>query len=165
MQAATIDANATTQPVRHRPGSEGYVTSQERLGPPIQEQWRERIAWDAFSYYPVLSLVEKYVKEHLHDPDAITMREVARLTHYDYRYFSTYFKDKVGIGFSEWLRLLHVDRAAFLLSHRRVGIERAAQDAGFGSVRTCERAFKRFCGLTPAKFRALSRPRPISTSE
>jgi len=125
-----------------------------RPGPPILRRWSERIARDAFRYYPTLTLVRTYVEEHLHDPAAITMKEVARVVSYDYRYFSRYFKDKVGLGFPEWLRLMQVDRAAHLLAHSHVSVEQVAHDAGFRSVRTLQRAFKRFCGLTPAEFRS-----------
>ncbi len=82
------------------------------------------------------------------------MTEVARVASYDYRYFSTYFRDKVGLGFPEWLRLMQVHRAAFLLAQSSVSVKQVAHDAGFRSVRTFQRAFQRFCGLTPTEFRS-----------
>ena len=103
-----------------------------------------------------MSAVADYVRAHL--TDRITLAAAARVARLERKYFSTYFRSKVGISFSEWVRLLRVARAKRLIETREASIPRVAFASGFPDVRTFERAFKRFVGVPPAVYRASVRP-------
>lgn len=109
-----------------------------------------------FTYYPRLSAVAEYVRAHLTDP--LDLADVSRVAGLERKYFSAYFRLKVGISFTEWLRQLRVTRAKELMESREVSIPRLAFSSGFRDVRTFERAFKRLVGMPPAAYRASVRP-------
>ncbi len=109
----------------------------------------------AFAYYPRLCAVAEHVRAHL--TSRITLTEVSQVAGLERKYFSAYFRSKVGISFTEWLRLLRVSRAKELMKVRDVSIPRLAYASGFRDVRTFERAFKRFVGVTPVTYRASAR--------
>ncbi len=116
----------------------------------------ERIAWPSFSYYPQLHRVRRYVEDHLNEP--ITLRDAARVACLEYKYFSSFFRNKVNITFAEWLRVKRVMRSAELFRIHDITVCQAAHEAGFRSLRTFERAFKRIIGMTPAEFKSCVRP-------
>jgi len=110
----------------------------------------------AFAYYPRLSAVAEYVGAHL--TDHISLAAASEVAGLERKYFSVYFRSKVGISFSEWLRFLRVTRAKNLMEVREASIPRLAYASGFRDVRTFERAFKRLVGVPPAMYRASVRP-------
>jgi len=115
-----------------------------------------RLNGGAFAYYPRLSAVAEYVGAHL--TDRITLAAASQVAGLERKYFSVYFRSKVGISFSEWLHSLRVTRAKELMEVRDASIPRLAYASGFHDVRTFERAFKRFVGMPPATYRASVRP-------
>lgn len=125
-------------------------------GSPIQQQWVERIVWRSFSYYPRLGKVRRYLEEHMHDK--LTLCDAARIASCESKYFSSYFHAKVNVRFTDWVRLVRVAEAARLLRTEDITVYQAARQAGFGNIRALERAFQRFCGVTPGKYKAHARP-------
>jgi transcriptional regulator GlxA family with amidase domain len=115
-----------------------------------------RLNGAALAYYPRLCAVAKYVRAHL--TDRITLTDVSRVADLERKYFSAYFYSKVGISFTEWLRLVRVTRSKDLMEAREASIPRLAFASGFRDVRTFERTFKRIVGVPPAMFRASVRP-------
>jgi len=115
-----------------------------------------RLNGHALAYYPRLCAVVDYVRAHLADP--ITLIDVSHVAGLETKYFSAYFRSKVGISFTRWLRLLRVNRAKELMELRDASIPRLAFASGFRDVRTFERAFKRLVGVPPAMYRASVRP-------
>jgi AraC-like DNA-binding protein len=106
----------------------------------------------ALRYYPALDRVDQYVHAHISHP--LSLQDAARVAHLERKYFSAFFRSKVGIPFREWLRLLRIRRAMELMRVRWELIPRIAFAAGFGDVRSFERAFKRVTGMTPEAFRS-----------
>ena len=123
---------------------------------PLASGPQDRVHPQAFSYYGRLTPVRAYVDTHLSQP--LSLEAAARLAGLERKYFSAYFHSKVGTTFSEWLRIVRVDRAMELLRAHDDTIIRVAFASGFRDVRTFERAFKRHIGLSPSVFRASVRP-------
>jgi len=111
---------------------------------------------NAFSYYPKLGAVADYVRVHIRD--GLTLKSAAGVAGYERKYFSAFFHSKVGITWTEWLRLLRVKRAMDRMREREDSIPRIAFGVGFRDVRTFERAFKRYVGVPPMIYRASVRP-------
>lgn len=107
-------------------------------------------------YYPRLRAVADYVGHHLDRHIALT--DVARVAGLERKYFSTYFHSKSGIRFTEWLRQLRVNRAKDLIEHEDYSIPRLAFASGFRDLRSFERAFKRYVGMSPSVYRTAVRP-------
>jgi len=111
---------------------------------------------EAFTYYDRLSPVLEFVTAHVSTP--ISLDAAAKLAGLERKYFSAFFHSKVGATFTEWVRILRVSRAMELMRVRDDSIVRIAFAAGFRDVRTFERAFKRYVGLSPKAYRASVRP-------
>lgn len=111
---------------------------------------------EAFSYYGRLTPVLEFVEAHVAKP--ISLADAAKLAGLERKYFSVFFHSKVGTTFSEWLRIVRVTRAMELMRAHDASIPRIAFAAGFRDVRTFERAFKRYVGVSPKAYRASVRP-------
>lgn len=96
------------------------------------------------AYYPRLTRVVQYVAARVGDP--LSLAEIAKVACLERKYFSTYFRSKVGMTFTQWLRLVRVKRAMELMRTSDRSIGQVARNAGFRDVRTFERAFKRQAG-------------------
>jgi AraC-like DNA-binding protein len=116
----------------------------------------QRFHHEAFSYYHRLSPVLQFVTANVTTP--ISLGAAAKLAGLERKYFSAFFHSKVGATFSEWLRIVRVDRATELLRAHDETIIRVAFASGFRDVRTFERAFKRYVGVSPRAYRASVRP-------
>ena len=127
------------------------------------EETVERIAWQSLSYYPPLDRVRRYVEGHLNE--RITLRDAARVACLEYKYFSSFFHNRVNIRFTEWLRVERVMRSAELFRIQDITVAQAAREVGFRNRRTFERAFKRMIGITPAEFKSCVRPRNVAITK
>ena len=110
----------------------------------------------AFTYYGRLKKIRDFVNENY--AEEIPLQKAAQIAAMERTYFSTFFRQKVGITFSEWLRLLRVSRAIEMISTSNYSISHVAFAVGFGDLRTFERAFKQYTGKTPSEFKRSQRP-------
>jgi len=117
---------------------------------------------ESFSYYERLGRVRQYVESHL--SDGVTSSAAAVVACLEPSYFSCYFRQRVGIGFTQWVRQRQIKTAQRLLEERDCVISEVAFTAGFRSVRTFERWFQRFVGVTPLDFKLRSRPSATGSS-
>lgn len=116
----------------------------------------QRFHHEAFFYYDRLSPVLQFVTAHVSKP--ISLDAAAKLAGLERKYFSAFFHSKVGVTFTEWIRILRVRRASELMRAHDDSIPRIAFAAGFQDVRTFERAFKRYVGMSPKAYRASVQP-------
>lgn len=116
----------------------------------------ERFNQGAFAYYDRLTPVLQFVTAHLATP--ISLEDAAKLAGLERKYFSAFFHSKVGTTFTDWIRILRVRRSMELMRAHDHSIPRIAFAAGFGDVRTFERAFKRYVGVSPTAYRSSVRP-------
>jgi len=101
----------------------------------------------AFFFCPRLARVKRHVDEHYAQP--ISLAEAAQIAALERTYFCKYFHSKVGICFAEWVTRVRISRALLMLMSHDHGITDLAFAVGFKDLRTFERAFKKFAGLTP----------------
>jgi two-component system response regulator YesN len=120
--------------------------------PEAEEPSPNRTASAAPTYYPRLKRVDEYVRQHLSDP--ITLRDAARIAALEPKYFSKYFKDKIGTTFTNWLHDKRIEEAKRILSTESISIQRLGYVVGYSNPRTFRSAFKKRTGLTPSEFKA-----------
>ena len=111
----------------------------------------DKINHGAFLYYDRLRRVESYVSNNLANP--ITLEEIAGVAGLSPAYFSTFFHAKAGITFKTWLTGLRLQRAKELLQRKNIQITQAAQESGFQSLRSFQRAFKKQLGISARDFK------------
>ncbi|WP_135555140.1 helix-turn-helix transcriptional regulator [Paenibacillus cymbidii] len=75
-------------------------------------------------------------------------------------YLSTYFKEKTGTNFIDYLNSLRIRKAKQLLLHSDLKIHEISSRLGYQSVNSFIRMFKRLTGLSPGEYRksALTAP-------
>lgn len=111
---------------------------------------------EAFTYYERLAKIKQVVEASF--PRTIPLNEAADVACLERKYFSRYFRAKVGVSFTAWQKALKIQRATEILRSHDESISRVASLVGFRSVRTFERAFKDRLGVPPAKYRNRMRP-------
>lgn len=102
----------------------------------------------ALFYYRRLARVREFVCCNY--TQEITLRKAAEVAAMETTYFATFFREKVGISFFDWLRRFRVERANELLLKNELSVAEVAFEVGFGSIRTFERVFKASTGMTPS---------------
>ncbi len=105
----------------------------------------------AFTYYPRLKRLHQYVEQNYSVP--ISLKEAAGIAALESSYFSSYFRAKVGITFTGWLRQVRVKKAMELMKSRDLSITEVAYEVGFADPTTFGRAFKKHTRMTPREFK------------
>ncbi len=111
---------------------------------------------EVFDYYPRLNRLRQYVEQSYSEP--IPLKKAARIVALESSYFSSYFRAKVGITFTVWLRRVRVEKAMELMKAKDFSIAEVAEAVGFKDLRTFERAFKQYLRKTPREFKKSVRP-------
>lgn len=96
-----------------------------------------------------------WVFSHIQDNYAsdITLRDVAAASGYEYCYLSKLLKGCTGMTFADFLNGHRVNRARYLLENTALGIAEIAMQAGFGTLRSFNRAFLKQAGQPPREYR------------
>lgn len=111
---------------------------------------------EAFGYYQRLERVRDFVIANL--DESITLAQAAEVAAMERTYFSSFFHEKVGVTFREWLQYLRISRALEMISEKDYSITEVAFAVGFEELSTFQKAFKRWTSLTPRDFKRLARP-------
>jgi len=114
------------------------------------------INWRSFDYYPPLHRIKIYTEEHY--LEEIPLPCAAAVAGMEPTYFSSFFRRKVGIRFTDWLWCVRIAHAVRLLSRRDEPIRDIALAVGFHDMRTFQRAFKRVTNMTARAFKGRVHP-------
>lgn len=99
---------------------------------------------------PIAAAV-RYLRRHFRE--AVTLGDVSEQAGFHPSYFSSVFKQEMGIGFSEYLTNLRLDAVCTALLHTNDTIKKVAADAGFVDYQHFCKTFKKHNGVSPAAFR------------
>ena len=102
---------------------------------------------------PLIDRVLAYADEHLKEQLALT--DVAKQVQRSPFHLSRLFRQETGLTLREYINRRRVAEAKSLLENRKKSIIDTAYEAGFSSLRSFNRAFKRYTGTTPAAYRKL----------
>lgn len=112
---------------------------------------------NALSYYLSLRRVKDHVDKH--STEHLSLQKAAKVACLEPRYFSKYFHKKVGVTFSCWRTLLRLAEAQKLISTADFSISYVAHAVGYEDIRSFERSFKKYTGITPREFKKSAAPR------
>ncbi|UUZ95470.1 helix-turn-helix domain-containing protein [Paenibacillus sp. P25] len=100
---------------------------------------------------PITSYVIDYMEKH-YDGE-VTLESMAEKLNITSGYLSTYFKEKTGVNFLDYLNDLRIRKAKEMLLHSSFKIQDVARKAGYHNMNSFNRMFKKFSGITPSEFR------------
>ena len=93
----------------------------------------------------------EYIENNL--DKEISIRKLAKLCNYNEHYFSTYFKECMGMSPSKYINQLKLDKARFMIVGSDKSITQIAEELGFNSIHYFSRVFKSETGILPADYR------------
>lgn len=95
--------------------------------------------------------VTEYVESHYGED--ISLELLAEKLNITGAYLSTYFKEKNGINFSDYINNYRMDRAKEMLENTQLKIQEISERVGYHNVNSFIRMFKKVTGIPPGEFR------------
>jgi len=92
---------------------------------------------------------------HEHYDQELSIEYFAGLTNMSIGHFSRTFKEEVGEKFVEYIAKCRLNRAKHLLVETDLKMDEIAEKVGYWGRNSLIRAFRRYEGITPAKYRTL----------
>ena len=102
--------------------------------------------------HPFLMAKQFMEKQYM---DNISLEQVASIAGFSPNYFSSQFKQEIGMGFQDYLTMLRINRAKELLRSTNLSISEVCYQVGYQDIRTFNRVFKRVAALRPGEFKKL----------
>lgn len=99
----------------------------------------------------ITSFVMDYVEEHYSED--ISLEIMGAKLNITGGYLSSYFKEKTGMNFSEYINALRIDKAKQFLQNTDIKIHEVANKVGYFNVNSFIRMFKKIVGITPGEYR------------
>ncbi len=94
-----------------------------------------------------------FLEENFNDTE-LSLAEVSEELSYNPKYLSHIFKEKMGMGFSEYLRMLRIKQAILLFDHGIDSVKNVAYLCGFADPLYFSSVFKKEIGLSPKEYKA-----------
>lgn len=107
-------------------------------------------AMDSSYYGQIIYKVQDYLKSNYR---SATLEEAATIVNLSPNYLSKIFKEKSGVGFSEYLNRVRMEKAAKLLLDISNKHYEIADRIGYDNPKNFSRAFKQYYHVTPREFR------------
>ncbi len=102
-------------------------------------------------YQPVMKNALRYIEGHYREN--ISLGQVAKYVGLNPTYFSTLFKQEMGINFSQYLTKKRIDEACRLLLETNMSLVAVAAELGFDNQSYFSRIFKQQLGVSPKLYR------------
>lgn len=93
----------------------------------------------------------RFVEEHFRED--CSLDALARVMGYDYAYLSRYFRKTTGIAYNTYVNHFRLSQACYLMENPELPLIRCASESGFASLRSFNRIFRDYMGLTPTQYR------------
>ena len=120
--------------------------------PVLREFFLENKSWSKMrSHSQLLQDVFRYIEEHF--PEEITLKSAAAAIGCSYVYLSRAFSGAVGLPFTTYVNRFRIIQSLRVLKGSDVTVTEAAYECGFGSVRSYNRSFQKYLGMTPREYR------------
>lgn len=110
----------------------------------------ELVENDSDDLHSLKALVTYCTQNYTKDLSLAMLEEELHISRY---YISHLFSDKLGIGFIDYINSLRVSLACRMLRHTAKSVTEIGGEAGFGTLRTFNRAFQKQMGCTPGEYR------------
>lgn len=100
-----------------------------------------------------IRVAKQYMQTHY--MEGISLEEIARIAGFSPGYFSSLMKREMGIGFSEYLIQLRMEKAKELLKGSNKNIKDICGQVGYSDLKHFNALFKKYTGIKPGEYRKL----------
>ena len=108
---------------------------------------------NTLSYNATLRNILKYCSKNFKDD--LTLDILADELHISKYHISHLLNKRLSMNFNEYINALRINEACYLLEKSDFKITDIAEDVGFGSIRSFNRAFGDIMKMTPTEYKAL----------
>lgn len=130
---------------------ESFAFEDSAKGNSVWDFAPEGVNQDSFRYHLRLGKVQEFVLKNY--SEQMSLSKVARIAALEKSYFSSFFHKKVGVTYNNWLQSLRIAKAIEMMRARNDSVTEICFAVGFGDLRTFERAFKKWTGVTPREYK------------
>lgn len=116
----------------------------------LDQKYQVKEETNSTYYEQIVDMVKKYIEKHYKEA---SLEEAAVLVNLSPNYLSKIFKDKCGVGFSEYLVKTRMEKACELLNDIRYKGYDIAYYIGYDNPKNFSRAFKAYFGMSPKEYR------------
>lgn len=95
--------------------------------------------------------IKKYIEDNFSD-FSLSCEKISREFSYNKNYVSTVFKKKFGVGISEYIRTVRIQRAVALIEQNFSSVKEIAYRCGFCDQLYFSKVFKEKIGISPKKY-------------
>ncbi|MEE0946074.1 MAG: AraC family transcriptional regulator [Acutalibacteraceae bacterium] len=96
------------------------------------------------------SLIDYCNNNYMND---IHLSDLEEQLHTNKYYISHIFKNKIKMGFNEYIHTLRIKRACDLLNKNELTVTEIASEVGYNSLRSFNRSFQQIKGMTPSQYK------------
>lgn len=117
----------------------------------LQTEYNEQLYWyrENLEIQNIIPAI-KYIDEHIHDP--LKIKDLASLCGYTSNYFSTTFKNCMGLSPIKYIHTKKITLAKSLLISGDLNITQISEKLGFDNIHYFSRIFKKIIGITPKMY-------------
>ena len=144
--------------------NENYIREKEGIGNPAITKgalytliglFYEQLDFNAPSSYAdrhaLLGKIFEFVEEN--KESAFTLTDMAERLEYSPVYLSRFFHENAGIPFRDYVLMVKMNHACWLLKTTREGVLDIALRCGYSSTSSFNRIFKQIIGMSPLEYR------------
>lgn len=104
---------------------------------------------------PLIAGILEITEERFREPE-LSLAEIARSMNYNAKYLSHYFRKKMDVGYSAYLKTLRIRYAVTLLEQGITSVKNVALLSGFSDPLYFSTVFKSVLGVSPSEYRAVT---------
>lgn len=142
---------ARSNPLSVRSKSGNQIIQFHNLNTAAHSPLADPVIQRRISYYPRLQRVIGYLNEHL--TETVRLKELASIAGMEKTAFSRFFRRTVGMASREFIEQWRISLAAERMLVSDHTLTELADDLGFASIYSFERAVKKLTGVTPSAYR------------
>ncbi len=101
------------------------------------------------------TMAREYIEKHYSNPEC-NVQKVSEYINLDRTYLYRLFKDETGTSIIDYINRCRIANASVLLKENILSIKDIAYSVGYTDQMYFSRVFKRFKGISPTKYRAIS---------
>lgn len=103
------------------------------------------------SQYHTFYTIAEYISENFDKP--LTLEGLAKQFYLSKYHLSRTFKEITGVGFTEYMNVLRIQRSKQLLEQTGMSISEIAMEVGFNSISYFEKLFRLYMNISPLQYR------------